>query len=121
MDKAGNVSGLKTFSYYIDNTSPEISDVKIKTKDKEELGNDWTSDGEPHISAGNIKDSESGIDEGTFRYAVKGSDDGKPADNEYKMPAELHFAKREMKMSTAPILILMKETGINRQGNTKYI
>ncbi|MCQ4635525.1 DNRLRE domain-containing protein [Anaerovorax odorimutans] len=79
-DRYGNVT-TKSFTYYLDMDKPSIGNVGIKTKDKETLGTDWTTDANPTIHFDGITDNMP-LEQSSIQYAITAAD-AQPKEEDY--------------------------------------
>ena len=95
VDKAGNVSQPKSFTYYIDNDPPTIDSAMVKTTDHASLADAWTKDTDPEIILRGIDDEGSGPAMDTLRYAICPANAEEPAEEDYRAPQDLQSEEKE--------------------------
>ncbi|MDE8731913.1 DNRLRE domain-containing protein [Eubacteriales bacterium DFI.9.88] len=128
-DRYGN-STTRSFTYYLDIDKPSIGSVGVKTKEKETLGTDWTTDADPVIRFDGITDNIA-LTQTSIQYAITRGE-ALPKEEEYHavafetissgMPFEGTFrlTKEEQAMKSDAFLIHLrvKDTAGNSEVKT---
>ena len=83
VDKAGNVSSVKTLNYYLDATAPKFGTLTLKDSDQQTIGTNWTSETNPTICFSNVTEADSGITISGIKYAISSKSE-RPAESSFK-------------------------------------
>ncbi|WP_343337956.1 hypothetical protein TPELB_33430 [Terrisporobacter petrolearius] len=89
IDKAGNISSIKSVDVHIDKTAPQIGKLELKDSSGNIITDTWTREKKPQICFSNVTEEGSGIVIENIRYAVVKSGDSEP--ESYSSPNDITF------------------------------
>ncbi|WP_419725664.1 polymorphic toxin-type HINT domain-containing protein [Terrisporobacter petrolearius] len=89
IDKAGNISPIKSVDVHIDKTAPQIGKLELKDSSGNTITDTWTREKKPQICFSNVTEEGSGIAIENIRYAVVKSGNDEP--ESYSSPKDIKF------------------------------
>lgn len=89
IDKAGNISSVKSVDVHIDKTAPQIGKLELKDSSGNIITDTWTREKKPQICFSNVTEEGSGIAIENIRYAVVKSGNDEP--QSYSSPKDITF------------------------------